>query len=99
DSLPAESRETATAAADRVIDEMIALRPNDPEALLARYRYRRDYRLPGGEEDLAHARRQAPDDPEVLLASALSAGNNDRALAFEYGEHLLKVASKNRRAY
>ena len=99
DVLPAETRESAIAKADQTIDEMVSQHPHDPEALLARYRYRNAYHLDGGNDDLAKAREIAPDHPEVLLASALAAGMSDRAAAREYGERLLEVASKNRRAY
>jgi tetratricopeptide (TPR) repeat protein len=99
DARSGEARDSAIATADRVIDDMISQHPNEAEAHLARYRYRSAYQLDGGAEDLAHARQAAPDNPDVLLASAVAAGTSDRPAARAFGEHLLEVASNNRRAY
>jgi len=99
DKLPIELRDSAIPMADQAIDEMVEQHPSDIAALLARSRYRLIYRLPGAEEDLDSARQIAPDNPDVLLASAIAAGDSRRDAAREYGERLLEIASKSRQAY
>jgi len=56
--------------ADQVIDKMVAASPDGAKALLARYRYRTRYRLPGAKADLAAALSRHPDDLEVVLQAA-----------------------------
>jgi tetratricopeptide (TPR) repeat protein len=56
--------------ADAVIDRMVAANRQSAQAYLARSRYRRQYGLPGADEDLARARKLGPDDPDVILAAA-----------------------------
>jgi tetratricopeptide (TPR) repeat protein len=59
--------------ADRVLDALVAANPDSARALLDRAAYRRRFHLPGAAADLQQARRQAPDDPDVLLEVARSA--------------------------
>ena len=59
--------------ADRVIDRLVTANPKSCRALLDRAAYRRHFRLPGAEVDLAHARELSPDDPDVILELAVSA--------------------------
>lgn len=56
--------------ADQAIDAMVAEKGDIAESYLARYRYRRKYRLPVVEEDLEKALEIAPEDPEVLEAAS-----------------------------
>ncbi|MBI3860377.1 MAG: tetratricopeptide repeat protein [Planctomycetia bacterium] len=98
DSLPAELGDASPAAADEVIDDMVARRPSDAETLLARYRYRAAWQLPGASDDLEQARLAAPDNPDVLLACVAATRNGDFAAAREVAERLLEVAPHNRRA-
>ena len=57
-------------AADQIIDRLVAAHPDRPDAHLARYQYRLQYRLPGADDDLKEARRLGRENPDVLLASA-----------------------------
>lgn len=68
--LGAWSLDTRTSLADRCVDRMVAANPQSPEALLARYGYRRRYSLAGVEADLNKALELGPDDVAVLLAAA-----------------------------
>lgn len=99
DVLPARLRDTAIPTADVVMDRMVAEHAEDPEAYLARYRYRSAFQIGGAEEDLQQARQLAPDNIEVLLASALLTAATDHDAAREYGEKMLKVAPEDRRTY
>jgi tetratricopeptide (TPR) repeat protein len=53
-----------------VIDQVVAANPKAPEAFLARYRYRVQYRLAGAKDDLKSALEHGPDNLAVLLAVA-----------------------------
>lgn len=77
--------------ADTVIDRMVAAHPQSSEALLARYAYRRNYRLAGAVEDLQTALEQAPQNPEVLLMAAAQAEAEPVSLA-EPAEHYYRRA-------
>ena len=59
--------------ADRVIDAMIEANPKSYRARLDRAAYRTRNQLAGAGDDLKQARALAPDEPEVLLATARSA--------------------------
>ncbi len=84
DHLTDGRRAALAAKADTLVDDMVAANPEGPEALLARYRYRTEYGLPGAQEDLAQALRFGPDDLEVLLAAAHDARSEaDRMRARE----------------
>jgi tetratricopeptide (TPR) repeat protein len=78
---------------------MVALNAADPEAYLARFRYRSAHKIAGAAADLEKARQLAPDNVEVLLASVISAAESDRGLARKYGERVQEVAPKDRRVY
>jgi tetratricopeptide (TPR) repeat protein len=56
--------------ADEVVNRMVAANPRNPEALLARYKYRRGYGLPQSTDDLAAALEFGSDDLNVRLAAA-----------------------------
>lgn len=98
DALPDAKRAAAIPSADAAIDRMIAVHENDPKARLARFRYRTTYGIPGADDDLEQARRLAPQDPDVLLAS-LVAAQSDRTQAKAYGDELLVAAPDDRRTY
>ncbi len=98
-ALPPEQRDSAASSANEVIDEMVEQYPADPEALLARFRYRAAFQLPGGLDDLENARLAAPENPDVLMASVLATADDDLAGAREFGERLLEVVPHSRRAY
>lgn len=61
--------------ADRVLDRLVAAAPTSPEAFLARYQYRRQYELPGADDDLSRALALDPQNqrPSVCLAVAQQA--------------------------
>ena len=60
-------------AADRIMDArvvkdgLIATNPRSGRAFLLRGLYRRDFKIPGGDEDLKQALAHAPEDPEILF--------------------------------
>jgi tetratricopeptide (TPR) repeat protein len=56
--------------ADGLMDQLVAEAPKNPQAFLARYRYRTEFRLPHAEDDLKEALQSGPQDLEVLLAAA-----------------------------
>ncbi|MGQ0634353.1 MAG: tetratricopeptide repeat protein [Planctomycetaceae bacterium] len=95
--------ERALPLADRVMDAMVAAHPDDLQALLARYQYRKANDLPDAQVDLARAVRLAPDDADVLRASALAAAERgsktDSATARRIVERLLRAAPDDRRSY
>src|SRR5262249_10824007 len=99
DVLPARLRDSAILTADSVINRMVEGHDQDPEAYLARYRYRLAYKIDGAEEDLAQAHKLAPDNVEVLLAAAQAAAASDREAARTYGTQLLSTAPEDRRTY
>jgi tetratricopeptide (TPR) repeat protein len=66
-SLAAEERNRL---ADAYMDELVEARPEDPEALLARYSYKTAYNLPDAAADLERALRFGENHPQVLLAKA-----------------------------
>jgi tetratricopeptide (TPR) repeat protein len=68
---PVENEDAATVA-DRLVDASIAANPNNIEARLARYRYKRIYSLPGAEDDLIAALKINPDNTDALLTAAWS---------------------------
>ena len=65
-----EVEETRAHFADAVVAKMVRDANGGAASLLARYRYRTQYKLPGGDIDLDQALLAAPNDPEVLLAGA-----------------------------
>ncbi len=67
--------------ADQVIDAMVAANDDSFRAHLARARYRKEHGPAGDwEKDVARARALAPDEPDVLLATAeVAEARNDLA--------------------
>ncbi|MBN2021547.1 MAG: tetratricopeptide repeat protein [Pirellulales bacterium] len=64
--------------ADAIMDGMVRSDPKNSKALLARYAYRRQHKLPRAEDDLAKALECDPDDAEARLlagGAALAEGN------------------------
>ncbi len=105
-TLPPAEREKQ---ADLLMDQMIHANPASPDAYLARYAYRAQYRLPGAEEDLRLALKYGPDNLAVLLAAAEQARRNAKAdslarvlvlaEARSLGEHILQIAPSEERGY
>lgn len=60
--------------ANVVMDELVRHNPQSAQARLARWSYRSRFGLPGVEADVRRARELAPDDADVILAVAESAG-------------------------
>lgn len=71
-----EDRELASdhePLADRIMDRMVRAASEDPQAYMARHRYRRRFQLAGAKQDLNEAVTLAPEDPLVLLEAARDA--------------------------
>jgi tetratricopeptide (TPR) repeat protein len=101
--------------ADSVMERMVAAASQNPEAHLARYRYRMQYKLPQAEEDLREALARGPKNPEVLLTAAdharrealsLALGNTKNeeiqkglAKARDYYERAIEAAPQDARGY
>lgn len=62
--------QNAATRADEIMDQLVAASPDDPEALMARYFYRRRYQLPNARQDLDHLLQKHPDHVEALLLVA-----------------------------
>src|SRR5262249_34918130 len=56
--------------ADALMDSLVATAPRSARAYLERVRYRLEFGLQPDVQDIASARRLAPDDPDVLLEAA-----------------------------
>ncbi len=65
--------EEHAAAADAIIDNLVAASPKNAEALLARNQYDQRYRPERAEPDLAEALKNMPKNFEVLLSAGSSA--------------------------
>ena len=87
------SETVPTAEADKVIDALIGSDPKNPDFLIARYNYRRRYKVvENAREDLESILVHQPDHVEALLLLAdedASTGNEKSRLAAE--KRLLKV--------
>ncbi len=86
--------------ADEVMDYLVQSAPNSPDALLARYKYRLRYRVPGADADLDLALSLAPDNDDVLTAAgeyALLRGRFQDARGPL--SRLLSISTSDRRAY
>ena len=85
DVLPARLRDTAQSTADTAINRMVEVHGDNPEAYLARYRYRKAYKIEGADEDLIQAYSLDPDGVEVLLAALVAKTPVDHEAARKYG--------------
>lgn len=56
--------------ADAIMNRLVSARPTDPDALLARNRYRQIYQLDGARDDIDAALKIAPERIDVLLNAA-----------------------------
>lgn len=80
------------AAADRLLDNLVQAAPYDAKAWLARYRYRRHFRLPDTNDDLARARELAPNDRDTIAAAAEDAfEKKDYQSALTLANQLIEV--------
>jgi Tfp pilus assembly protein PilF len=96
----ANIRAKGVAWANGQIDALLAEKPNDPQALLARYGYRREFDPQGDLSDLDRAAKRAPRDPDVLQALAERAlRGNELERAREYLRTLLELAPDHQEAY
>jgi len=98
ETLPEASR---ARQADGLMDAMVAARPEDPEAYLARCAYRTQYDLPGADDDLRTAIRRGSDRLDVLLFAAAQyrreAATTNKAI--EFYEKAIALDSTDPRAY
>ncbi len=88
------------AKADKVMDDLVQKNPSSFQAYLVRADYRQTFALPKVEEDLKEARRLAPDNADVLLAServARGAGNLEEARV--YLKHATDKHPEDKRVY
>lgn len=69
----ASDKEELSKQADQIMDRLVTLAPQRSEALLARYAYRVEFKLPGAEEDLAAALDNSPNDAKVYMIAAQQA--------------------------
>jgi len=76
--------------ADKIMDEMVAANPADPEARMARCAYRTQYEVPGADEDLRVALRLGAEDLNVLLFAAKY--HRQQATSLDQGSELYKQA-------
>ena len=96
--------------ADQCIDQMVMANPKSPDVFLARYRYRRQYGLPGAQQDLQRALFYGRDNPNVMLAAAQNSyqqaqraqpgqtrGHYEQARM--YYERVIKLAPRDERVY
>jgi predicted Zn-dependent protease len=63
---------TAATIADQMMDQLVSSNPNDPNARLARYRYRVKYKLADADRDLKKALELDPTHVEALILSTRS---------------------------
>ncbi len=84
----------------RVMDDLISADPGACQVYLRRAEFRERYKLKGTEKDVIKARELSPDDPEVILASAVLAsrtkGAADARVELERG---IKTYPKDIRFY
>ena len=98
-------------AADAIVDQLVS-KADSPEAYLARHGYRRQYQLPGGQDDLQAALQRGPRNVVVLLAAAEQARLDARAAAaasekakasdeqaMVYYQRAIEAAPQDERAY
>lgn len=99
-AVSSENLDAATIA-DRVMDRLVDAAPQDLNARLGRYRYRRQYRLDGAEEDLQVALELAPQHVDVLLLAAKSelANDGDDSRAEEFLRTAIESEPRDVRPY
>ncbi|HXG10515.1 MAG TPA: tetratricopeptide repeat protein [Gemmataceae bacterium] len=92
--------DSALHPADRIMDAMVYANSQSFQAYLVRWRYRTAHRLPEAEKELERARELAPDEAEVLVASARSAvDRNDLNRARAYLQRGIQLYPKDRNMY
>ncbi len=64
------SEQERSRLADESLNRIVRERPNDPDALLARFAYRKKWSLPGASDDLQRALSSSPNNVDVLLVAA-----------------------------
>ncbi len=88
------------AQADAVMRRLCASPQAGAAAYLARFKYRRIYGLAGAGDDVAAAKRLAPDDPEVIHAEAsLALDRGDWELAAPAFQRLVELRPRDPRGY
>ena len=87
------SREARIAEADALMDRMVTQRSSDALAYLVRFNYRRQYKLPGLEQDLEQALSLGSDDLKVRLIAANHAYFQAREMLNKNGLKSLPAAS------
>ncbi len=84
----------------KVMDDLIAANPENPEAYLARFRYRLLEQHPDADTDLKQALTLAPDHLDALMAAGGRAGgNNQMDDARAHFEHAMQVKPADPRPY
>jgi cellulose synthase operon protein C len=83
-----------------VMDDLVSADPSDYQVYLKRAEFRQRHKLKGIEKDITKARELSPDDPDVILASAILAdrtkGPADARVELERG---IKTHPKDIRFY
>ena len=88
--------------ANETVNSLVKANQGSARALLARARYRGEFGLAGIDQDISQALKLAPDDPEVMIASANLARNRpnpDFNAARRDLERGMALAPKDRRMY
>lgn len=86
--------------ADQLIDQMVQQQKGSTPALLARYAYRRQFKLANAEGDLSAALKQSPDDLPTLLFSAEQAYSSKAfGESARLYQHVIELAPTDRRGY
>jgi len=86
---------TAAELADKLIDDLVANSKEDPDALLARYRYRKRYLLPGAGDDLKAALATSANHFEANLQSGLELVAKSDPDAFDEAKSYFEAAVRS----
>ncbi len=70
------AQKDASQLADALMDSLVEHSPESPDALVSRYRYRKQYRLAGAEQDLEAALALSPDHYEANLLAGVEAARS-----------------------
>ena len=93
----------AASKADEIMNRLVAADPHNSGALVARYKYRRQFALAEAEADLRAALAQSPDDVEALLLAAgeesAKASAESREAAKKRLARVMELAPQDARAY